>query len=122
MRLILEIVVQPAEKKPVTALDEEGKWKVYVRRKDHTLLANKILLEVWKHQKRGISRPEKIGDEESALLTLIAEGGELTLSRIYRASTLKKSQIDRLLVVFICWGLVEMDINENGTFYRTSVV
>ena len=122
MKLILEIIVRPAEQKPVLAPDEDGKWKVYVRRKDHTLLANKILLEVWKHQKRGIAKPEKFGEEETGLLTLIATGEELTLSKIYRSSTLKKAQVDRLLVLFICWELIEMDINENGTFYRTSAV
>jgi len=118
MRLVLEIIVRPADTKPVYALDEEGKWKVYVRRNDHTLLANKILLEVWKHKKRGISKPEKIGEEESRLLALISENEELTLSRIYRLSQLKKAQVDRLLVVFICWELIEMIMNENGTFYQ----
>lgn len=122
MKLILEIIVRPTEQKPVLAPDEDGKWKVYVRRKDHTLLANKILLEVWKHQKRGSAKPEKFGEEETALLTLIANSEELTLSKIYRSSTLKKAQVDRLLVLLICWELVEMDMNENGTFYRTSVV
>jgi predicted HTH transcriptional regulator len=122
MKLILEIIVRPAEQKPVLAPDEDGKWKVYVRRKDHTLLANKILLEVWKHQKRGSAKPEKFGEEETALLMLIANSEELTLSKIYRSSTLKKAQVDRLLVLLICWELVEMDMNENGTFYCTSVV
>ena len=48
MRLVLEIQIQPSSEKPISSPDEEGKWRVYVRRKDHTLLANKILLNVWK--------------------------------------------------------------------------
>ncbi len=117
MRLVLEITVERSPR-PVYALDEEGKWRVYVRRKDHTLLASKILLEVWKHRERKIARPEKFGEEETRLLALIAEHEALTLSRLYRLSDLKKARIDKLLVLFICWDLVEMEMDESGTSYK----
>jgi len=117
MRLVLEITVQPAADKPISSPDEDGKWKVFVRRKDHTLLANKILLGVWKQQKRNTSRPEKFGDEETQLLALIAEQELVTLSKLYRLSKLPKNRIDHLLVLFICWKLIEMDVTESGTFY-----
>lgn len=119
MKLVLEIKVPKAEEKPVYALDEEGKWKVYVRRKDHTLLANKILLQVWKFQKHTQQRPEKIGEEETRLLGLISEYEPVTLSKLYRLSELPKQRIDRLLVLFICWSLVTMDMQETGAYYST---
>jgi hypothetical protein len=111
--------VQSSASKPIASPDEEGKWRVYVRRKDHTLLANKILLSVWKQQKYGVSRPEKFGEEETRLLGLIAELEPVTLSRLYRVSNLPKNRVDHLLVLFICWELIRMDITENGTFYST---
>jgi predicted HTH transcriptional regulator len=120
MRLVLEIIVKPGgEEKPYMSPDEEGKWRVYVRRKDHTLLAGKILLGVWKQQKGHNARPEKIGEEESRLLGLIAEHEPVTLSRIYRESSLPKNRVDHLIVLFICWKLIEMDMTEAGTFYKT---
>jgi hypothetical protein len=122
MRLVLEIVVpKGGEEKPFTSPDEEGKWRVYVRRKDHTLLANKILLGVWKQQKWNNSRPEKFGEEESLLLRLIAENEPVTLSKLYRASNIPMKRVDHLMVLFICWNLIEMDITEAGTFYNTIV-
>lgn len=117
MRLVLEISVSPSAEKPVTSPDEDGKWKVYVRRKDHTLLANKILLSFWKQQKRDMTRPEKFGDEETGLLGLIQLNGPVTLSQLYRQSTLPKNRVDKLLVLFLCWELITMEINEQGTFY-----
>lgn len=117
MRLVLEINVAPSEERPVYSPDEEGKWKVYVRRKDHTLLANKILLSFWKQQKRDKVRPEKFGEEETALLGLIHEHGPITLSQLYRQSALPKNRVDKLLVLFMCWELITMEINEQGTFY-----
>lgn len=117
MRLVLEIKIDPVAERPVYSPDEEGKWKVYVRRKDHTLLANKILLQYWKHQKGDNARPEKIGDEETALLGLIQQNEPITLSQLYRRSTLPKNKVDKLVVLFLCWKLIEMEINELGTFY-----
>ncbi|MES2555685.1 MAG: ATP-binding protein [Bacteroidota bacterium] len=121
MRLVLEITVQPAAEKPVSSPDEEGKWRVYVRRKDHTLHANKILLNVWKQEKRPSAKPEKFGAEETHLLTLIAENEPVTLSKLYRESNLPKNRIDHLMVLFICWKLIDMEISEQGTFYTTVV-
>lgn len=119
MRLVLEIQIQPSSEKPISSPDEEGKWRVYVRRKDHTLLANKILLNVWKQEKRPNARPEKFGEEETQLLGLIAQHEPVTLSKIYRSSNLPKNRIDHLMVLFICWKLILMDISEQGTFYTT---
>ncbi|ASS49522.1 MAG: hypothetical protein A3D31_02600 [Candidatus Fluviicola riflensis] len=121
MRLVLEITVQPTGEKPVSSPDEEGKWRVYVRRKDHTLLANKILLNVWKQEKKPNAKPEKFGDEETHLLGLIAENEPVTLSKLYRSSKLPKNRIDHLMVLFICWKLINMEISEQGTFYTTVI-
>ncbi len=118
MKLVLEISIEKSSDRPVLAIDEEGKWKAYVRRKDHTLLANKILLNVWKYERFDQKKPEKIGEEETQLLGIIAANPGITLSKMYRLSKLQKSHIDRLLVLFICWNLVSMEMNENGTFYQ----
>ena len=107
MRLVLEIVVpKMIGETPVSAPDEDGRWKVFVRRHDHTLLANKILLAVWKYQKKGESKPEKFDTEETALLQLIAEKHPLTLSQMYKYSGLSKAKIDHILVLLICWKMV----------------
>lgn len=117
MKLVLEISVSRSEKGVIHAKDEEGRWKVYVRRKDHTLLANKILLLVWKFQKAEQKRPEKIGEEETALLGLISDNEPITLSKLYKFSRLPKPRVDKLLALFICWDLVKMEMDESGTYY-----
>lgn len=119
MKLVLEIVVEKSGQTIFHAKDEEGRWKVYVRRHDHTLLANKILLLVWKFQKSEQQRPEKIGEEETALLGIIADNEPVTLSQLYKFSKLPKQRIDKLLALFICWDLVQMEMSETGTFYST---
>lgn len=121
MRLVLEITVEKSEEL-IYSKNEEGAWKVYVRRKDHTLLANKILLGYWKEQKKKHSRPEKFGDNERRILTLLADNEQLTLSQLYKLSGLKKQDVDRMLIVFMCWELIEMEMTEEATWYRTKTV
>lgn len=120
MKLVLEIQVEQSEQLPVMARDEENRWRAYVRRKDHTLLANKILLQIWKFNQSETIQPAKMGDEETQLLKLIATEGEVTLSKIYRISKLPKGKIDRLIALFVYWELLDMNMNELGTSYQIS--
>lgn len=116
-KLVLEIIVEASETKPHKSLNENGVWKTYVRNDDHTLLANKILIGVWKEQKRKTAKPQEFGEEEQLLLKILEEQKKCTLSKLYRFSKIKKGNVDKLLILFICWDLVTMDITEEGTFY-----
>ncbi len=116
-KLVLEVVVDEVENKPVKALDDDGVWKTYVRREDHTLLASKILIGVWKKLRNKTSTPQTFDVNEQLILNTIKEAGEITLSKLYRETKLKKSYIDKLLILFITWDVVEMKITPGGTYF-----
>ncbi len=116
-KLVLEIIVEESETKPHKSFDENGILKTYVRSKDHTLLANKILIGVWKEQKRKTAKPQEFGENEQLLLAQLEKNEKCTLSRLYKLVKIKKGDIDKLLILFICWELVKMEITEEGTFY-----
>lgn len=119
-KLVLKVDIPPVKHKPVKAKDEHDRWKTYVRRDDHTLLANKILVGVWKAQSKEIDLPQKFDDDEMLILNTIKEEGKITLSKLYRKTKLNKSFIDKLLILFIRWGIVKMDISPEGTHYILS--
>lgn len=116
-KLVLEIIVEESETKPHKSFDENGILKTYVRSKDHTLLANKILIGVWKEQKRKTAKPQEFGENEQLLLAQLEKYEKCTISRLYKLMQIKKGDIDKLLILFICWELVKMEITEEGTFY-----
>ncbi len=116
-KMVLVVSVLKSEKKPIKAKDENEKWKTYVRRKDHTLLANKILVGVWKMEKRKTVKPQAFGNDEQLILNTIKEHNAITLSKLYRITKLNKNYIDKLLVLFISWGIIDMHITPTGTFY-----
>ncbi|RYM34673.1 ATP-binding protein [Brumimicrobium glaciale] len=116
-KLVLEVTVDEVKNKPVKALDDDGEWKTYVRREDHTLLASKILIGVWKKERTKTSTPQTFDRDEQLILNTIKEAGEITLSKLYKETKLKKAYIDRLLILFITWDVVEMNITSGGTYF-----
>lgn len=118
-KLVLEIRVEPSKEKPHKSPDEEGKWVAYVRVKDSTLLANKILLRVWNRRKNPLAKPETMSEPQVHFLRVIEIHQPCTLSKLYRLAHLPKKQVDDLLVTFICWNLVAQTITPEGTFYQT---
>lgn len=117
-KLVLEINVESVENRPIKSLDENEVWKTYVRRDDHTLLANKILVRVWSELKKKHAKPQEFGEDEQLILKTLSENQNCTLSKVYRLTKLNKSKVDHLLVLFICWDLIEMIMSEEGTFYK----
>ena len=51
-KTVVEIIVPKSEEKPHKAPTKDGKYKVYVRVNDQNLLANGIMLKVWRRQKK----------------------------------------------------------------------
>lgn len=120
MKLVLDIWIDKTEERPVMAFNEEGVLRAYVRVDDETMLANKILLGVWKREAFKNDRPQQFGENEIQLLRHFSIEDGITLSKLYRLSALKKKEVDSLLIRFVSWGLVTMDLGEQETHYRLS--
>lgn len=118
MKLVLEISVEANAKRNHAALDEEGKWKFYIRRKDHTLLANKIILKVWNFEKQGIKKPQTFGEDELNCLKLIDQHQPVTLSKLYKLLTFPKSKVDHVVALLVHWKIIEMQFSEEGILYK----
>lgn len=99
------------------ALDEDGKWRVYVRVEDHTLRSNKILEKVWQLREKGQEKPTQFNAQAMELLTLIRNAGCLSLSQLYKRSRMKRQDVDCFLAELVYWEAVDMRMSEAGTDY-----
>ena len=115
---VLEIIVNKSEVKH-KALDENGKFRSYVRVEDHTLLGNKILERIWRLEKYGVNRPESFDEDTLGLIQTIRELEPVTISKLYRSMDLSKNKIDGILSVLVFWDVIRMEMSEAGTFYCT---
>jgi predicted HTH transcriptional regulator len=119
-KLVLEVEISLNNKKNATALDDDANWKVFIRVNEHTLIANKILLQVWNFEKKGISKPTKFTEKELEFLNLFDSNEKKTLSNLYKISKLAKNKIDRQLALFVHWNMLKMTLKEEGTYYNLS--
>ncbi|MFT5860634.1 MAG: putative HTH transcriptional regulator [Flavobacteriaceae bacterium] len=117
--LVLEVVVEKAKVKH-QAIDEEGKWKSFVRVDDHTLVGNKILEKVWHFETHGVNRPEKFDDTTLDFIRLIKIEQPVTISGLYRKSNLAMKKVDSLVSVLVFWRVIEMKMTELATAYCLS--
>lgn len=119
-KLVLKVEISPSDNKPHRALDDLGKWRSYIRVQDQTLVANKIQEKVWLQMKRKNVKPEKFYADEIGLLQLIEELGSASISKLYRDSGMPLKTVDKLLVLLICWGLVDIYYENGVALYRIS--
>lgn len=117
-RLVLEVSIEANPLRHHKAQNEEGEWKTYIRRKDQTLLANKIILKVWNLDRKGIQKPLQYGKDEQTFLSIFSREEAFTLSKLYHLLDFPKQKIDLLLALFIHWKLIEMEFTTEGVFYK----
>ena len=117
-RWILEVNIPESAKKPHYARNEEGKWLAYLRVDDQNLLANRILLRVWKKRTRKKPVFLKYTEAEKKLLEYLRDNGEITLSRFIKTVNINKFRAENILVNLISIGVLKIDITEKEVFYR----
>ena len=115
---ILEVIVGKSPDKPHAAPDKDGNWKVFVRVGDQNLLANRILLLLWKHQKNGTAANIRYREQEELLMHYLQENESITLSKFSRIAGIPRFLAEKILVNFILLDIIEMDITEKQTFFR----
>lgn len=116
-KLVLEITVEKSSLKPHYAPDKDGNYKVFVRVADQNLLANRVLLQVWKHRRQGSAVKIRYREQEELLMHYLQDNGFITLSGFMRIAGIPRFMAERILVNFILLGIIRMDISEKQTIY-----
>ena len=76
---IIECKVAEGTEKPHAAKGEDGKWWVYIRVKDKSLLASKIVVDVLRRERAQKGTLIKYGKNEEALLKYLSTHEKITL-------------------------------------------
>lgn len=115
---VLEIKIPKSDKKPHSAPDKSGKFKVYVRVEDQNLLANGILLKVWKQRKKPKGVYIKFTNKEKILLEYLENHEQITLSQFKKVAKISHRLAESILVKMVTINVIEIVIEESGAFYR----
>ncbi len=119
-KVVLEAIVPEGPDKPYYAKDDEGRWWVYVRVKDQSLLASKIVVDVLKREAAQKDTLIQITSKEQALLDYLAKNHRITLKQYCKLINISRWRASKILVNLISAGIIRSHNTEKIEFYTLS--
>ncbi|MCK9449746.1 MAG: ATP-binding protein [Bacteroidales bacterium] len=114
-RMVLEITVPKSTRMKHKAPAKEGEYKFFIRVKDQNLLANSILVQLWKRQKHAIPVKISFTNTEMMLLRYLSRNPSVSLKEYMKMGGITKRRAEKIVTDFILTGIIHMEINEKYT-------
>lgn len=121
-KAILEVEVIKGNKRPYQARDENGKWLSYFRHHDQNLVANKVLLQVWRKAGKGSGVVVKFGKAENSLMEYLGRNGSITLSGFRKIARISSYKAESILANLIIFKVLIMNASEKGFRYELNPI
>jgi hypothetical protein len=121
-KTILEVEVIKGDKRPYQAKDENGKWISYFRHHDQNLVANKVLLQVWRKEKKRSGVLVKFGKAENSLMDYLVNNGSITLSGFRKIAGIPSYKAESILANLIIFKVIIINASEKGFSYKLNPV
>ncbi|MFN0256379.1 AlbA family DNA-binding domain-containing protein [Pedobacter ureilyticus] len=116
-KLVLVAEIPSSDTKPHYALDEQGKWWVYFRIQDKSVLASKILIEVLKKDGDNEGTFIAYSEQEKLLLEYLAANGRITLKEFSKLTRSAYKKAQKIIVNLILSGIILPHITEKEEYY-----
>lgn len=116
-KTVLEVYVPPSKQKPHYAKDETGKWLVYIRKADENLLANKVLIEVFKRKKDRTQTLIRYDKPEKLLLEYLHQHEKITFGQFCNYAKIPPHIAEKVLVNLVSIGLIEVHITGQYNYF-----
>jgi predicted HTH transcriptional regulator len=116
-KTVLEIIIPKSIQKTFYARDNDNKWKVYIRVNDQNLLANRILIKVWKQKRKKGGTFVRYTEKEKILLDYLSENPYITFSKFRKIARISPFKAERILINMVVLNLVDIVFTETATYY-----
>jgi len=113
---ILEVFVPPSRKKPHFALNEDNKWRAYIRVNDKNIQANGLILKIWKAQKNKKGTFIRYGMLEKQVLKTL-ESQPRTFNEIKNSLKIKGKVLENILVKMASIEAIKINYKENNFYF-----
>jgi len=117
-KTIIEVKVEKGLNRPYKAKGEDGKWRAYFRNDDQNLVANRILIKLWKYDMRKKGIMIRFGKSENILLNYLKENNSITLSAFRKLAEIPLYRAEKIIVNLLLADVLIMDASEKGYKYR----
>lgn len=116
-KLVLVVDTPESTMKPHYALAEDGKWWVYVRVKDKSVLASKIVVDVLKNSSNDKGVLIEYSANEKILLEYLEKTNRITVKEFCILLNLTRKRAQRILVDLILSGIIRIHTTEKEEYY-----
>lgn len=119
-KTILEVEVSKGDKKPYLSKGDDGKWQAYFRHGDQNLIANNVLLYLWRKNEREKGVLIRFGKPENALMEYLKANGTITFSGFKKLARIPAYRAVKIIVNLLLCNVLEMNVSEKGYSYSLS--
>ena len=119
-KTILEVIIPKDKHHKHKAPDNQGNFKYFVRVKDENLIADSVLIKVWKSNKFSKAAKISFTETETFLLHYLVEHDEITLQEFQQMTHINKRKAEAILADFILVGTIELVQTSQNTTFRLS--
>lgn len=116
-KTILQAWINKSRTPPHFARSEDGKWLAYIRLKDENILANSIMIRVWKRRGRPTGTLVRYSDKEKILFDYLKENEVITLSLFQRLARMNQHKATNILVNLIVLDLIDITFHNKNIVY-----
>jgi len=117
-KLVWEVDVPEGLKKPYKVDEVEG-HKSYIRIQDQNMIANAVLVEMWRQEQSNDSkRPVQFSEREQRLIQYLKDYERISTSKAAKLMQCPRNKAVNTLARLIRWEVIDWDIEE-GQFYCT---
>jgi predicted HTH transcriptional regulator len=116
-KLVLIVDTPESTTKPHYSLAEDGKWWVYVRVKDKSVLDSKIVVDVMKHQSSNVGVLFEYSANEKNLLEYLEKTARITIKECCELLKMSRKRTQQLLVNLILSGIIRVNTSEKEEYY-----
>lgn len=117
-KTVVEVIVEKGEERPYRVKDEDGRWIAYFRHKDQNLVANRVLLQVWRKEQKPKGVMVKFGKAENILLDYLSKNNSITISKFRKISSIPTGKAEAILANLLILRVIVMVSSEHGTTYE----
>lgn len=121
-KTVIEINIPEGSKKPYLANHHNGRWLAYIRKGDQNLLANKVILNLWKIEKDRKDILIEFREAETKLINYLRKNEYITLSKFRKLSNLNKNNAEWVMAKLIKVGIMTYEISEDNCKYLPAKV
>jgi predicted HTH transcriptional regulator len=119
-KLVLVVEIKESNTKPHYALAEDGKWWVYVRVQDKSVLASKIVVDVLKRATDDKGVLIEYSTKEKALLEYLDKMERINIKEYCDLLKLSRRNAQRILVNMVLSGVIRIHTTEKEEYYTAA--